>query len=106
MRLWQYMTLTVMGLGALALSVGVVVVVDANQRLQRDMQAQQARLSGSVIGAQGQQISGAILRDMANASVSNVRMRDLLTRHGYTVNVSPTNAPAATTNAPATTVKE
>jgi hypothetical protein len=106
MRLWQYMTLTVMGVAALALSVGVVVVVDANQRLQRDMQNQQARLSGSVIGAQGQQISGAIIRDMASASVNNVRMRDLLTRHGYTVNVSPTNAPTASTNAPAPTAKE
>ena len=88
------------------LSVIVIVMGGSNQRLQGELQRQQQRLqkqqeqinAGNVIS---QQLGPSILRDMAMVSVENKAMKDLLSKHGYTV-TQATPAPGAA-DKPATT---
>jgi hypothetical protein len=85
MKMWQYITLIVMGLLAVGAAIAIVILALATEDLQRDLQARQARLSGGILGQQGQAVSASILQDMANAAPVNPRMRSLLSKHGYNV---------------------
>jgi hypothetical protein len=83
----------------LILSITVIVLGNSNQKLQVELQNYQARLqaqqeqinAGNVIS---QQVGPNLLRDMATVSVDEPPMKELLGKHGYTVNVT-TPAPGA-----------
>jgi hypothetical protein len=91
---------------SLVLSIVVLALGNSNQTLQEEVQKQQQSLQaqqeqineGNIIS---QQIGPNLLRDMATSSVKNEKMKALLSRHGYNVQVN-TPAPGSATPAPAT----
>lgn len=94
MKPWQYVTTLMLALTCLVLSVSVILVSSARQRMQEEANLRQMQLNAGVLGSQGQQIRMSILQDMANSAVNNPKMRRLLTRHGYSLQSMATNAPA------------
>jgi hypothetical protein len=65
------------------------------QALQGQQQALQAQQEEINAGAQiNQKIGPELLRDMATSSVKNEKMKALLAKHGYNVEVKNTPAPA------------
>lgn len=92
MKLWQYVTSVLLALACLGVSVALVFVSMANQKDQKALQVQQARLNDGVLGQRGQQIASSIIQDMAGVSTKNAKIRKLLVKHGYNV---PEPEPAA-----------
>lgn len=97
----QYIWLVLASGIAVVLALAVVVLSVSNASTQRTVQARQLALSNGVLGPQGQQISAAILQDMANASATDPGLRALLKRHGFTVQsgAASNGAPSAATTA-------
>ena len=94
MRTAQFVWLVVMASIAIILAFSVVVLSAVNDSTQQSIQTQQVALNNGILGPQGQQITSAILQDMANASADDRELRLLLKRYGYTVQSGmPTNAP-------------
>lgn len=101
-----YLSTSLAGL-CVVLSLWLVVSGIANQKLQDELSVQQEQLrtqedqikAGNVIS---QQIGPNILRDMAMVSVEDPKMKELLTKHGYTVNVEASPAPKGAAATPAT----
>ena len=84
----------------LILSVIVFAVGNSNQTLQGEVQKQQQALQAQQAEIEAgnqisQQIGPNLLRDMAASSVKNDKMKALLAKHGYNVQVKDTPAPAA-----------
>jgi len=91
----------------LLLSIVVFAVGRSNYSLQTEMQKQQKVLQGHQQALQAQQeeinsgnqisqqIGPNLLRDMAASSVKNEKMKALLAKHGYNVQVKDTPAPKA-----------
>ncbi|RYD83471.1 MAG: hypothetical protein EOP84_07840 [Verrucomicrobiaceae bacterium] len=110
MRSSQFYISTALAGLCLILSIWIIFAGSANQKLQAELSKQQQQLqtqqeqinAGNVIS---QQVGPSILRDMATVSVEDQAMKDLLAKHGYTVNVQATPAPGTATEstAPATT---
>ena len=103
MRLPKFVCLVVLAGVALALAAVIVLLSVANERTQRSLQAQQLAINSGILGPQGQQISAAILQDMANTAANNANIRALLGKYGYTVQSgaatsAPGNAGKAATN--------
>ena len=102
MKIPYYISLVASAL-CLILSVVVLAVGSSNQNLQSALQKQQQALQAQQVeidaGNQiNQQIGPALLRDMAASSVKNEKMKALLGKHGYNVQVKDT--PANGTPAP------
>ncbi len=97
MKGYQFTILVVLGIVCLALSVTTVVTSRINQKLQQTLQLQQARINNGLLGQRGQQISAALMQDLAVASTDNTRIKDLLKKYGYTVQ-TPSQTPATVTN--------
>lgn len=96
MKLWQYAIALLLGLSCLGLAIALVLAGKDARRLQAELQAQQGQIQSGVLGPQGQQVVGSVLQDLANASITNVALRQLLARHGYSVQAP---AETAATNA-------
>lgn len=94
-KLGAYFIALLMGVACVATSVSLLLVARTNQHRQNQLQQRQQALSNSVLGQQGQQISGSVLQDMANAALSNPDMQKLLLKHGYRVEAPQTPAAAA-----------
>ena len=89
----------------LLLSIIVFAVGNSNQSLQAEVQKQQQTLQAQQeeinAGNQiSQQIGPNLLRDMAASSVKNEKMKALLAKHGYNVQVKDP-APAGANGTPA-----
>ena len=98
MRTSQFIWLVILAGTTVVLAFSVVVLSAINDKTQQNLQAQQMAINNGVLGPQGQQISSAILQDIANASSNDRDLRMLLKRYGYTVQSAPaTNAPSANT---------
>ena len=75
------------------LSVVAIFLGNSNQSLQIELQKQQTQLqaqqeqinAGNTIS---QQVGPNLLREMALVSVEDKDMKELLSKHGYTVNVN------------------
>lgn len=83
----------------LILSIVVFAVGSSNQTLQGEVQKQQQALQAQQAEIEAgnqisQQIGPNLLRDMAASSVKNEKMKALLAKHGYNVQVKDTPAPA------------
>ena len=98
MKISFYISVAASGL-CLLLSIIVFAVGTTNQGLQTDIQQQQQKLQqqqaqiqqGQVIS---QRVGPALLQEMAQVSVKNEKMKALLGKHGYTVNVEAPASPA------------
>jgi uncharacterized membrane protein YhiD involved in acid resistance len=75
------------GLASLALlaTIFLVVITSANRSIEQALQDQQLRINR---GQVSQQIGSALVRELANASVSNSKIRELLTKNGINVTVN------------------
>ena len=83
----------------LILSIVVFAVGLSNQTLQTEVQKQQQAIQAQQAeienGARiNQEISQGVLKDMATVSLKNDKMKALLAKHGYNVQVAPNNTPA------------
>jgi hypothetical protein len=86
MKLGQYMFLLMLGLVCVGMSVAIVVVAWDAGRVQSQLQSRQVRINSGLLGAQGQQVTAAILQELATVARNDAEIRALLRRHGYTVN--------------------
>ncbi len=83
--------------GCLALAVVSVVLDHANRTLQGQLQQQSSGVREELQRVSSvENLSQNILTDLGNAAVSNVEIRVLLARHGYSLSNS-TNAPKIST---------
>lgn len=113
MRSLQFYISTALAAICLVLAVWTIFASSANQRLQLELNKQQQTLqeqqeqinAGNLIN---QKIGPSLLQDMAIVSVEDKEMKDLLAKHGYTVNVQATPAPGSDKDAskPATPTSE
>jgi hypothetical protein len=108
MKIYFYISVAASAL-SLVLSIVLFAVGSSNQTLQNDVQKQQVDLQKQQEeinkGTEIQQKVGPnLLNDMAVASASDEKMKQLLATHGYTVKVNtpaPGSSPAPGANAPA-----
>lgn len=94
-----YASMAVSG-ACLLLSLSLIVRGCSNNSVQQEIQKQQTQLQGqqeTINSGQAisQQIGPNLLRDMAEAAVTDPPMKALLAKHGYSVNVAATPAPGA-----------
>jgi hypothetical protein len=90
MARWQFVVALILGLICVGLSGALIVSGQSNQGLQAELQAQQIEINK---GIHSQQIGTNLVRDIAMAAAKNEKLRDLLTRHGFTLRENPTPAP-------------
>lgn len=100
MKAAQYYVILALALVTLVLTVMYVVSSEANRKLRDDFELQSARIAQ---GTTAERYVRAMLNDLARISVNNDKFKDLLTRHGFSVEVQsaePAAPPAAATAAP------
>ncbi len=88
MKRWQFLLLLTIGLACVCLSLVTIVFARQNRKLQETVQTQQTAINK---GAVSQQIGSNLVREMAAASQTDEKIRDLLKANGFTVS---TEAPA------------
>jgi signal transduction histidine kinase len=83
MKPWQfYLSTTLAGL-TLLLTIALLVITTSNRTLERGLQDQQVNINR---GQMSQQVGTAVVKDLAQLSISNSKIKDLLAKHGITVN--------------------
>ena len=94
----QFIVAVILSLVPLILVINLIFMGQKNQTLQQQMQAQQEDINR---GSMAQQIGTNLLRDIGQASLKDDKLKDVLTKSGFSVNVAPSpgSSPAA---APAT----
>ena len=85
-----YITLA-LGAICLVLSITTIVLGRSNNSLQLQQQQQQAEINR---GNMSVQIGQNILRDMAEISLKNEKIKQVLANSGYTVNIAPKASPS------------
>ncbi|HEY2711267.1 MAG TPA: hypothetical protein VGI60_02035 [Chthoniobacterales bacterium] len=91
MRRWQFLLLLVLGIVCICLSVVAILFARQNQKLQSEIQLQQATINK---GALSQQVGANLLREMVAVAESDERMRDLLKNNGYNPAPQATASPS------------
>ncbi|MEI6561499.1 MAG: hypothetical protein WCO68_05365 [Verrucomicrobiota bacterium] len=89
MKSLHYYTTLALGAVCLLLSVTTIVLGRSNNSLQLQQQQQQAEINK---GSTSLQIGQTLLRDIAELSLKNDKLKQLLSRRGLTVNPAPTPA--------------
>lgn len=92
MKQWQFLTLTALSAICVALSLVAVTSGKSNQKLQTDLQLQQAEINR---GSMSQQVGSNLVRDMAGAATKNDKIKDLLTKNGFTLTPAASPSPEA-----------
>ncbi len=82
MKSWQFQLNTALGGLSLILVIVVVILSQNNRGIQNELQQQQQVIQQ---GQLTQQVGTAIVRDMAQLSLRNQRVKELLARHGYNI---------------------
>jgi predicted Holliday junction resolvase-like endonuclease len=99
----QFIVTVIMSLVSLILVINLIFMGQKNQSLQTQLQTQQEEINK---GSMSQQIGVNLLKEIAQASVKDEKLKDVLTKSGYTVTVNASPSPGAastTTPAPAAT---
>jgi len=91
MKAPQFYTTLALGTLCLILSITSIVLGKNNNNLQRQVQIQQEEINR---GNQSLQIRQNLLKDLAEISLKNEKVKLILSNNGYTVNVAPTPTPA------------
>jgi signal transduction histidine kinase len=81
------------GLGAicLILSIASILITKSSQNLQTQFQAQQEELNKGDLSLK---VGQNLLREMAELSLKNPKISEVLKANGYTVNANPSATPA------------
>lgn len=96
----------ILSAGCLALAVTSVVFDQINRALQHDLQQQVAGVREEMQRVSGvENLSQNILTDLGNVAVSNVEIRVLLARHGYSL-ADTNGTSAAITSVPKLSASE
>jgi hypothetical protein len=90
MTRWQFLCALILGAICVGLTAAVIVSSKSNQELQLELQTQQIEINK---GIHSQQIGANLVRDIAVAAGKNQKLRDLLTRHGFTLRENPSPTP-------------
>jgi hypothetical protein len=98
MKSAQYYILIVLTTACIVLSIAAIVVGNSNQQLQEELQRQQTQINR---GTTMQQVGTNIVRDIAQLSVEDAELRQLLTKHGFNVQVAQPTPAASPAEAPA-----
>ena len=93
MKRWQFTLLMVLAIGCICLALVSIVFARQNQKLQAELQMQQATINK---GALSQQIGANLLREMAAVASTDEKMRELLRQNGYNLPASSTASPTPT----------
>jgi len=91
MKPTQFYVGVALGAACLVLSIASVCMGQSNQRLQLEAQGQQLEINK---GNMSQQIGTNILRDMAQSSVKDEKMKAVLAKNGFNVQVTPNQEPS------------
>lgn len=70
------------------MTIALLVISTSNRTIERGLQEQQVNINR---GQMSQQVGTALVKDLAVASVSNAKIKELLSKHGITVNQNSGN---------------
>jgi predicted Holliday junction resolvase-like endonuclease len=93
----QFIVAVILSLIPLILTINLIFMGQKNQSLEAQLQAQQEQIN---TGSRIQQVGLNVLKDIAAASVKDDKLKDVLSKNGYSVSVnspSPSPAPATST---------
>jgi predicted Holliday junction resolvase-like endonuclease len=93
----QFIVTVVLSLVVLVLVINLIFMGQKNQALQAELQAQQEDINK---GSMSQQIGTNLLKEIAQASVTDEKLKEVLSKSGYTVNIKPIATPAPSPGAP------
>ena len=93
MKVPQFYVTLALGTLCLALSITSIVLGKNNTALQMQQQKQQEEINR---GNMSIQVGQNLLRDMAEVSLKNEKIKQVLAHNGYTVNVAPAASPSPT----------
>jgi hypothetical protein len=82
MRKWQFIVSTVLASLCLLLAIALMLRGQGNRVLERALRERQLVINQA---AATQQRVQSVLVDMAQVSVQDDKMKDLLSRHGFTI---------------------
>ncbi len=91
MKASQFYLSVAIGGVCLILSIALIALGQSNQRLQTQIQHQQEEINR---GQTSSQVLQNLLRDLAEASVKNDKIKQVLARNGYTVSARPPASPS------------
>lgn len=91
MKAPQFYLTSALGALCLILTITTVILGKGNNALMQTQQQQQEEINR---GNMSQQIGQNLLKDMAEVSLRNEKIKNVLARNGYTVNVAPAPTPA------------
>lgn len=97
MKRAAYTVLMAVGVACVAMTGAVIWLSLTNTAVQERVQRQQDTLNRGVLSAQGREISANVVRSMGAVATTNAAMRDVLRKHGYTVDASAATNRAAVT---------
>jgi len=93
----QFIISVILSILPLILVIVLIFMGQKNERLQTQLQGEQAEINK---GSMSQQIGVNLLKEIAGASVKDDKLKDVLTKSGYSVTVNaspaPSSSPAAT----------
>jgi Na+-transporting NADH:ubiquinone oxidoreductase subunit NqrC len=88
----QFVVAVVLSLVPLVLVITLIFMGQKNQTLQAQLQTQQEAINQ---GSMSQQIGTNLLKEIAQASVKDDKLKDVLTRAGFSVSVNASPTPAS-----------
>lgn len=88
MKPWQFYVCTSMAGLTVVMTIALLVISTSNRTIERGLQEQQVNINR---GQMSQQVGTALVKDLAVASVSNAKIKELLSKHGITVNQNSGN---------------
>jgi predicted Holliday junction resolvase-like endonuclease len=94
MKPTQFYIAVALGAICLILSIALIALGQSNQHLQMEAQSQQAEINK---GSMSQQIGTNIVRDIAQLSVKNEKLKEVLTKNGFNISVNPPAGSASPT---------
>lgn len=83
---WQQNTLLTLSGLTLILTLTLIFIGVTNQSAAKALQLEQNEISR---GQVSQQVGSNIVREIATLSVNNSKLKELLAKHGFTVNQKP-----------------
>jgi predicted Holliday junction resolvase-like endonuclease len=94
----QFIVAVILSLIPLILTINLIFMGQKNQSLEAQMQAQQEQIN---TGSRIQQVGMNVLKDIAAASVKDDKLKEVLSKNGYSVTVnSPSPSPTPATSTP------
>ena len=92
-----FIAAVILSLIPLILTINLIFMGQKNQSLEAQLQTQQEQIN---TGSRVQQVGLNVLKDIAAASVKDDKLKDVLSKNGYSVTVnspSPSPTPATST---------